>query len=163
MKYLTLIAVVCGAILGGCATGPDFKTYSSALGAPKEGEARIWFYRPSKMFGSLIQPDVFMNEARVGKCQPGCFFYVDRKPGDYTIQSTTEWADKTQLTVNLNRVHFVRLTVFPGAFVYHVAPKVVSESDGLKEIQSCRLITADNMNKDWKPPAGATLPEEKKQ
>jgi hypothetical protein len=30
--------------------------------------------------------------------------------------------------------------------------KVVPEEQALREIQGCRLITADGMNKDWKPP-----------
>lgn len=161
MKYLLLLVVLCAGIVG-CATGPDFKSYSSSLTPPKEGQARVWFYRPSKFIGSAVQPTVFLNEAAVGKAQPGCFFYTDRRPGTYTVQCTTEWSDKAQLTVNANEVHYVRLTMLPGVWVGHVLPKIVPEKDGLKEIVNCRLISADGMNKDLKPSDNA-LPQETKQ
>lgn len=156
MKKLVLFAsLVTIASLAGCATGPDFKTYSSTLAPPKEGESRVWFYRPSKMIGSAVQPMVHLNGVAVGKAQPGCFFYADKPPGDYEVKCTTEWADKAPLAVGQNRVHCVRLTLLPGLFVGHVLPQEVPEDKGLQEIQKCRLITADGANKDWKPPASS--------
>ncbi len=152
MNKLVLLASLACVALAGCATGPDFKTYSSTLSPPKEGESRIWFYRPSKMFGCAVQPVVFINDTPVGKAQPGCFFYADRLPGTYELRCTTEWADKAQLTVVENRVDYVRLSMLPGVFVGHVLPDVVPEDKALKEIQNCRLITADGTNANWKPP-----------
>jgi hypothetical protein len=153
MKKLVLLAgLVCVASLVGCATGPDFKTYSSTLSPPKEGHSRVWFYRPSKMLGSAVQPTVYINDSPIAKAQPGCFFYADEPPGTYELKCSTEWADKAQLTVVQNRVSYVRLSLLPGVFVGHILPKVMPEEDALKEIQQCRLITADGMNKDWKPP-----------
>jgi hypothetical protein len=35
-----------------------------------------------------------------------------------------------------------------GLFVGHSIPKVVSESEALKEMANCHLITADNANAD---------------
>ena len=139
------------AFLAGCATGPDFKAYGSTLNPPAGGESRIWFYRPSKMMGSLVQPQVCINDSPVAKSQPGCFFYADRPPGTYEIKCVTEWSDKAQLTVVENRPSYVRLTLLPGVFVGHILPKVVPEEQGLREIQGCRLITADGMNKSWSP------------
>jgi hypothetical protein len=150
-KFVLFAALACVA-LAGCATGPDFKTYNSTLSQPKEGESRIWFYRPSKIIGCAVQPIVFINDTPVGKAQPGCFFYADRPAGTYELRCTTEWADKAQLTVVENRVDYVRLSLLPGVFVGHILPKVVPEDEALKEIQSCHLITADGMNANWKPP-----------
>jgi hypothetical protein len=153
-KVANYIAYLAGAVLMvGCATGPDFKTYSSTLNPPKTGESRVWFYRPSKMIGAGVQPTVFINNAPLFKAQPGCFFYADEPPGTYELKCATEWADKAQLTVVENRTSYVRLTLLPGVFVGHILPKVVPEEEGSKEIQGCHLITADGMNKDWKPPA----------
>jgi hypothetical protein len=153
MKRLVMLAcLVYAATLAGCATGPDFKTYSSTLSAPRPGDSRVWFYRPSKMMGSAVQPTLYINEVPVAKAQPGCFFYADKAPGTYELKCSTEWADKTQLTVVENRTAYVRLSLLPGVFVGHILPKVVPEEKALKEIQGCHLITADGMNKDWKPP-----------
>jgi hypothetical protein len=147
-----LCALALMIISAGCASGPDFKTYSETLAPPKGGESRVWFYRPSKMFGAAVQPTVYVNDVPLFKAQPGCFFYTDKVPGSYEVKCTTEWADKAQLTVVQNQGAFVRLSMLPGLFVGHVLPKCVSEEQGSREIQSCRLITADNLNKDWKPP-----------
>jgi hypothetical protein len=144
---LTLVALA-----GGCASGPDFKIYSPTVPPPKSGESRVWFYRPSKMAGAGVQPIVFLDNAPLFKAQPGCFFYADKPPGTYEIKCSTEWADKAQLTVIENRTAYVRLTLLPGVFVGHILPKVVPEEQALKEIQGCRLVTADGANSDWKPP-----------
>lgn len=148
-KSILLVGLACVA-LAGCASGPDFKAYTSTLAQPKEGESRIWFYRPSKMFGVAVQPAVYINGTPVGSAQPGCFFYADRPPGTYELRCTTEWADKAQLTVVENRVEYVRLSMLPGVFLGHVLPKVVPEEQALKEIQKCRLISGDDAN--WEPP-----------
>ena len=150
-KFALVASLACLTTIVGCATGPDYKIYSSTLNPPKEGDSRVWFYRPSKMLGSAVQPIIYINDTPVAKAQPGSFFYADRPPGTYELRCTTEWADKTQLTVVENRVTYVRLSLLPGVFVGHILPKVVSEEDALKEIQRCRLITADGMNENWKP------------
>ena len=149
-NYVVCLAAV--ALIAGCATGPDFKTYSSTLTPPKPGESRVWFYRPSKMMGSLVQPMVFINESPIAKSQPGCFFYADKPPGTYELKCSTEWDDKASLTVVENSTAYVRLSLLPGVFVGHILPKVVPEADALKELEGCHLITADGMNKDWTPP-----------
>jgi hypothetical protein len=146
-----LASLCCLSVVAGCATGPDFKTYSSNVPPPKEGESRVWFYRPSKMLGSAVQPIVYINDTPIAKAQPGSFFYADKGPGTYELRCTTEWADKAVLTVIQNQVCYVRLSLLPGLFVGHVLPKVVPEKDALSEIQNCRLITADGMNQNWHP------------
>jgi hypothetical protein len=103
------------------------------------------------MLGSAVQPTVYVNGSEVGKAQPGCFFFADRPAGTYEVKCTTEWADKGVLTVVQNQVHYVRLTMLPGVFVGHVLPKVVPSEEALREIQKCKLITADGRNKNWRP------------
>ncbi len=151
-KIFQLISLAGLVAMAGCATGPDFKTYNASLSAPKEGESRIWFYRPSKFLGSGIQPMVYINDTPIGKSQPGCFFYADRAPGTYEFRCTTEWADKTLYNVVANQVTYVRLSLLPGVLVYHILPRIVPEAEALKELQDCRLITADGMNQNWAPP-----------
>jgi Protein of unknown function (DUF2846) len=139
-----IFCLASGVFTAGCATGMDFNTFRGTLNPPKQGESRIWFYRPSKMMGSLVQPTVYMNEAPLRNAQPGCFFYADKPPGTYELKCATEWADKAQLTVVENSTAYVRLSLLPGVLFGHILPKAVSEDQALKELQACRLITADD-------------------
>ncbi len=149
MKPKILLSfLLAGLALAGCATGPDFKAYSPTVAPLAQDQGRIWFYRPSKMAGSLVQPSVMLNEEKVGKAQPGCFFYVDRKPGDYEVKCTTEWADKCKLTLAPQETTYVRLGLMVGLFVGHIIPKEVPASEALKELEDCHLITADGANAD---------------
>jgi hypothetical protein len=140
------------ALAAGCATGPNFKTYSATLAPPKSGESRVWFYRPSA-FGALVQPVVYLDGSPLFKAQPGCFFYADKPPGTYEVKCVTEWADKRLLTVVENAPAYVKLSPMIGLFVGHIIPNQTPEEKALKEIQGCHLITADGLNRDWKPQA----------
>ena len=142
------IAILSVAVLTGCATGPNFKSYSCTVPPVKEGEGRIWFYRPSKMIGVAVQPAVMLNDQQVGKAQPGCFFYADRPAGPYEVKCTTEWADKCRLSLATNSTKYVRLGMMIGVFVGHVIPKEVEEATALKELENCKFITADGANKE---------------
>jgi hypothetical protein len=145
---LFLPLLLAAAARAGCATGPDFKTYSATLPPVAETQGRIWFYRPSKIGGSLVQPEVNLNGEKVGKAQPGCFFYADRAAGEYEVKCTTEWSDTCKLTLATKETTYVRLGLMVGLFVGHIIPKEVGEADALKELEGCRLITADGANAD---------------
>ena len=135
-------------VLAGCATGPAYSKYSATIQPPAPTDCRIWFYRPSKMMGSALQPHVYLNGVIVGKSQPGCYFYVDRPAGDYEVKCSTEWASKAVLHVKAGDEKFVRLTLGPGVVVGHIIPSEVDKARGLKEIAKCKLITADGANAD---------------
>ena len=134
----------------GCATGPKFASYSAIIQPPAKGQGRIWFYRPSKIMGSAVQPHVFLNGEKVGKAQPGCYFYVDRSPGTYEIKCTTEWSDKAVIALASGDEKYIRMTLGIGLFVGHVIPKEKDRAIGQKEISSCKLITADGANAELK-------------
>lgn len=148
MKILKLLLATLAltVTLVGCATGPEFAKYSATIQPVAAGQGRIWFYRPSKMFGGVVQPNVFLNEQKVGKAQPGCYFFADRAPGDYEVKCTTEWSDKANLKLAAGEERYVRLTLGIGLFVGHIVPKEVDKAKGLDEIANCKLITADGAN-----------------
>ena len=142
IRFLSLILAVTLAIAG-CATGPKFSEYGGTLKPVASGQGRIWFYRPSKMAGAAVQPHIFLNGDKVGKAQPGCYFYVDRPPGSYEAKCTTEWSDIGKFTLAAGEEKFVRLGLMIGVVVGHVIPKEVSREVGLREIAHCKLITAE--------------------
>jgi hypothetical protein len=136
--------------LVGCATGPRYAQYSATIQPPAQTDGRIWFYRPSKMMGSAVQPHVYVNGVVAGKSQPGCYFYVDRPPGSYEIKCSTEWSDKTIIHVQAGEEKYVRLSLAMGIVIGHIVPSEVPTDQGLREIAKCKLITADGANADLK-------------
>ena len=136
-------AVILAAFLiAGCATGPKFSEYGATVKPVASGYGRIWIYRPSKMAGAAVQPQVYLNGEKVGKAQPGCNFYVDRPAGNYEVKCTTEWSDIGKLTLAAGDEKYVRLGLMVGVVVGHIIPKEVSREVGLREIAHCKLITA---------------------
>ena len=146
---IRLCLILCTSIaFVGCASGPSFAEYSAKQKPPAPGQGRIWFYRPSKIVGVAVQPAVMLNNTKVGKAQPGCFFMVDRAAGSYEAKCTTEWIHKTNFTLAAKEEKFMCLSLFPGLFVGHIVPSAVDRATGLREIAACKLITADGANAD---------------
>ena len=141
-----LLLVSVAISLVGCASGPTFAEYSAKQRPVASGQGRVWFYRPSKIVGAAVQPSVLVNDVKVGKAQPGCFFFIDRDPGTYEAKCTTEWSHKAKINLLARDEKFLRLAILPGLFVGHIVPQEVNRATGLKEIGNCKLITADGAN-----------------
>ena len=94
-----LLLVSVAISLVGCASGPTFAEYSAKQRPVASGQGRVWFYRPSKIVGAAVQPSVLVNDVKVGKAQPGCFFFIDRDPGTYEAKCTTEWSHKAKINL----------------------------------------------------------------
>ncbi len=137
------LALVVASFVGGCATGPKYQEYRATIPPIPSGQGRVWVYRPSKMIGAAVQPLVHLNDVVIGKSQPGCYFFADRPAGDYEVKTATEWADKLQIKLLAGEEKYVRLTMLPGVFVGHLKPGEVPKEQALRELEGCRLITAD--------------------
>ena len=138
MKTLTQIAilVLIGSIFSACASGPGFSEVNPSLVSDQPGKERIFFYRPSSL-GAAIQPDVMLNNEKVGQAQPWGFFYVDRPPGDYKVVTSTEVERAVSFILEKGQTRFIRLSISMGFFVGHVYGELVDESVGLPEIKDC--------------------------
>ena len=119
----------------GCASGPKFSEYRSTVSPPTAGNGRIWFYRPSAL-GAAVQPSVKLDNQAVGTAAPHGFFFADTQPGSHEVSCTTEWTDKTSLTVTTNIDSYVRLDIAMGFFVGHVIPKEVPETKATNEMKN---------------------------
>lgn len=132
-----LIAFVVLAV-GGCATtGQKYTELVPTIPNVAPDSGRIYIYRPSA-FGAAIQPDVKLNGDVIGEAISHGFFFVDRKPGNYEIMTSTEVDRKLSLTLDSGQKRFVRLSTSWGFFVGHVYPELVEPEDAEKEIQGCR-------------------------
>ncbi len=138
-KNILLLSVVVF-FLAGCATsGSKFVEMSSTMPSLSADAGRIYFYRVTAL-GAAVQPDVRLNEEIVGKAVPNGFFYVERKPGDYQVVTSTEVERKLSLTLEKGQTRFVRLNISMGFFVGHVYAELVDNEVGEKEIKDCRYV-----------------------
>lgn len=134
---LLFVAAVC-LVLGACATsGPKFSEARPFAAAPAAGDGRIYVYRTA-VLGMAVQPEVRINGEVVGTATPSGYFYVDRKPGNYEITTTTEVERKLSLTLDKDQTRYVRLGISMGFFVGHVYPELVDTDVGVKELQELR-------------------------
>ncbi len=68
----------------------------------------------------------------------GGFFYVDRKPGNYEITTTTEVERKLSLTLDSGQVRYARLNLSMGFVVGHVYAELVDNNEAAKDMADLR-------------------------
>src|ERR1017187_2576759 len=140
---LSLACMLIVALLGGCASGPSFSTYSGSIPPLDSQKARFYFYR-STLLGGAIQPAVRINGTEVGDAKPHGAFYYDVAPGEYQVETSTEVTRSLTLKLEKGDVRYVRLNVSMGFMVAHIYPELVDADVGSKEILDCKY---SGMNK----------------
>lgn len=141
-KHNLLLALAFLLLLPGCASGPRFAEVRDTVPPLAPGNGRIYFYRTMTM-GAAVQPPVKLDGAKVGIAKPRGLFFVDRPPGSYQIETSTEVSRRLSLTLEDQQIRYVRLKVTMGFAVGHVSPELVEPAVGELEIQKCRLIPAE--------------------
>ncbi len=138
MKQLAkYIVVVCVAVLvTGCASGPKFAEVKDRISKQGPDEGRIYLYRTTTL-GAALKPQIKLNGKSIGKSVAKGFMYVDAKPGNYEIMTSTEVDRKLSFTLKEGQTRYVKFNVSMGFFVGHVYPKLVENAVGKKEIQEC--------------------------
>lgn len=138
-KLLPLLSLLCGiTVLTGCASGPKYAQTKATLPPVPQEQGRIFFYRTTAM-GAAVQPAVKLNNEKIGTAQPKGFFYVDRAPGNYQIETTTEVKRSLSLTLDKAQIRYVRLNLGMGFFVGHVWPELVDDATGEAEMAKCKF------------------------
>lgn len=142
MMQLKKIAVVGAALLAlsGCASGPAYKDVSGSFQPVPAQSGRIFFYRVATM-GAAVQPEVKLNGETVGKSVPKGFFFVDRAPGDYVVNTTTEVKKALTFHLDAGQTRYVRLGISMGFMAGHVYPELVEDSVGKAELEKTKSIT----------------------
>ena len=135
-----LIGTMISFLLMACAvTGPKFTEFAPSISKLAPDKGRIYIYRTT-LLGSAIQPRVTLNGEVIGRAVPRGFFYVDKKPGNYVIKTSTEVRRKLSLTLDKGQTRYVRLNISFGLLIGHVYPELVEPKVAKKEIQHCRYI-----------------------
>lgn len=136
LAFVTIVAL----LAAGCATsGPKFTELSSTMAAIPSDSGRIYIYRTTAL-GAAIQPAVKLNGETIGDAVPMGYFYIDRKPGNYELETTTEVTRKLSLTLEQGQQRYVRLNISMGFLVGHVYPELIDDETAQKEIRNCWYI-----------------------
>ncbi len=131
-RYLvSAVFLLCAA---GCASGPTYEEYSSAIDPPLPLDGRIYIYRTDAL-GAAVQPTVMVNGEKVGKANPKSFFYVDRLAGKYEVSASTKAARSLTLTLAEGEVKYVRLDVKMGLVGGHIELVLVDKAVGEQELK----------------------------
>jgi hypothetical protein len=141
ISKLFLFTMVIFMFVGCATTGPKYSEFAPTISNLAPDTGRIYIYRPSSL-GAAVQPNVKLNEEVIGEAISWGFFYVDRKPGNYEILTSTEVDRKLSLILDKGQTRYVRLNISMGFFVGHVYPELVENEEGQKEIEDCRYIGA---------------------
>jgi hypothetical protein len=120
----------------GCATGSKYSQMKASIPALAQDNGRIYFYRIAEL-GAAVQPAVKLNGEEVGTAKPDGFFYVDRPPGNYTVETSTEVKRELSLNLDKNQIRYIRLNVSMGFFVGHIYSELVEDAVGENEISDC--------------------------
>ena len=138
MKYIRLLAIlVFVTAVTGCASGIKYTEFQQKMPSISQDTGRIFFYRPSS-FGAAIRPDVMLNNEKVGEAISHGFFYVDLKPGEYKVVTSTEVERTLSFVLDKGQTRYVRFSVSMGFFVGHVYGELVEPDVGMKEIEDCK-------------------------
>lgn len=138
MKTIFKISIVIflSVLVTGCATGPKFADVKDKINNLNTDKGRIYLYRTAAL-GAAIKPKIKVNGEPVGKSVAKGFMFVDRKPGNYEIMTSTEVDRKLSFTLEEGQTRYVKFNVSMGFFVGHVYPELVTSEVGRKEIQQC--------------------------
>ncbi len=125
--------------LVGCASGPTYSSMRSELPVLRAGVGRIFIYRSSGYVPDLggaiglgqLKIDIFMDGLRVGRADPGCFFFVDLAPGTHLLSCDDQ---TTRMNLVAGESRYVSLEVYTYSRHHHLRPILVHPAQGSQEI-----------------------------
>jgi len=132
-----LLIIISMAFFISCASGVPYTEMKPSIIPEEPNTGRIFFYRITA-FGAALQPDIIMNEEKIGTSIAKGFFYLDKPPGDYTVVTSTEVKRKVSFVLDPEQTRYIRFNVSMGFFAGHVYGELVDPSKAIKEIEKCK-------------------------
>lgn len=125
-------------LLSGCASGMKYAEVKSKLPTIKDGEGRIFVYRPSGL-GFAIKPDVYLNpgDEVIGNSQGKGFFVVDKPAGQYDCSAHTEVKRSLSFALAAGETKYVRSYMTMGFVAGHLNFELVDQSKAEEELKDC--------------------------
>jgi hypothetical protein len=134
--FAGLLLLVLAAMVSACSvSGTPYLQASQSTPQLKPEMGRIFFYRPASFVGCAVRSDIQLNGEKVGKSEPGGYFYVDRTTGDYQVNCSTEVTRSLTLHLDPGQIRYIKTYVTMGLFVGHIHPELVDPNVAQKEIQ----------------------------
>jgi hypothetical protein len=141
-----LLALACSV-----ASAPHELTVSALTFSPSPGKARIYVYRPSRLFASAARLKVAIDSQIVGKAASGTFMMVEVDPGTHRISGLTSESDRgVLLEAMADSSYFFKLWPRAGFMSAQSGIEPVDPAVGRREVQKSRMVLAT-----W-PPAPPT-------
>ena len=135
-KKIIILISLC--TLSACATGVELSKTSQAKEEVPNGEGQMIIYR-SGIFGTAIQPKIFVDGAETGRCKPRGAFIVKGKPGEYDISTSTEVTKTITVDLQNKETNYVRCSIGLGFMVGQPKLTPVAKAIGEKEASDLKL------------------------
>ena len=111
-------------------SGPLYKEAASTFPALASDKGRIVVYR-NDYAGAVFSPEIQLNGKTIGKVERGGFFFVDEKPGKYTVSTTKEGDKKLSFTLVAKETKYVRANV---SLIGRTTLELINPIDAKKEL-----------------------------
>ncbi|MDI5830901.1 DUF2846 domain-containing protein [Shewanella xiamenensis] len=141
-KILTPMLAVC-LFLTGCASVPmasqeedaKLKTFQK----PADNKSGIYVYRNS-FAGQALKKNIYINGNLIGESANKVYFYKEVDPGEQKLSTESEFSEN-DLTVKTEggKNYFFEQYIKMGVFVGGAGLKAVSDTEGMKNVQECKL------------------------
>ncbi|RDH84269.1 MAG: hypothetical protein DIZ78_12905 [endosymbiont of Escarpia spicata] len=142
IKSFIFIAVVT-TFLSGCASVPMGSIEEDAdrkkFALPSQGMSGLYVYRNSN-FGAALKKAIYVDGQFIGESAPMTYFYKEVKAGQHTISTQSEFSNNDfDLNTKSNTNYFLRHYIKMGVFVGGANIEIMSEEEGKKGVQECKL------------------------
>jgi hypothetical protein len=146
-----LLLALAGPLLAACVTSgkPAAQTTSAAVAAaPPAGEARLFFYREKFALLGAIEPDVVVNDKRVGTSRAGEAFYRDALPGRYQIYTSHNPDHVVEVRVEAGEEAFIKVEARLQSLNSKLTAVLMDPQLGAQEMEELILIEPSLSNAD---------------
>ncbi len=97
--HLSIAVVICGALLAGCASGPQYSDVKkSGAITPHNGKGMVLLYRTPGFVGAAYKPYVYANQGLLGQLPRGGFYSYEAAPGPLNLAFSSALGESTAKT-----------------------------------------------------------------
>ena len=152
MKRNSIGLVLGGAVvlISGCAStslkAPVHEDTKAKQFITEKGKSNIYVYR-NEFFGAAIGMPITLDGKNIGTTGADTYIKVNTEPGSHILTSKAENVDTLSLVTQENKNYFIWQEVKMGIISARSKLKLVSEEEGQKGVEECKLVLP---NKDGK-------------
>jgi len=133
---LLALATACSA-----ASAPPELAVTALTFTPDSGKARIYVFRPDRLFGSTAYLPVAVDRLVVGKTSAGTFVMLDIEPGRHRVSSPTlENESATVIEAVADSIYFFKVWPKMGVFAAHSGIERMTDAAGATAVRGARMV-----------------------